>query len=523
MDEAITIEGIDVRMSADLRQSRGKCLSDMPFRVLIMGDFSGRGNRGVETHGSDIDQRPLFKVDRDGDEALMENLGARLRLPVAGCDAPPVELTFREMDDFHPEQIYLHSDLFNAIRAVRKRLLDVDTFAETAAWLTAGTTELPDMPDPGAARQPSAKEPGRSVKAGAGLLDQVLQATSGPIVDGGDTPKPTDWNRFLADLVRPCWVPNIAGEQQAMVAGVDRTISVLMRRILHHPDFQALESVWRGLRFCLRRLETGEKLETRLLDVSKSELASALTANDDPTETVLYKSLAPAAGKPGQPASWSLLAGIYNFSCSQKDAALLSQLGGMGKTLGAPFVGAAAGDGNGAYASDDAPDPSRWTECPSPEDEKAWRALRRRPEAAWIGLVLPRFLMRLPYGQATEPVDAFDFEEMGDAADHEHYLWANPVFAMLLILGRTFSASGWNWSRGMTRDVDGLPLHFSGTRAQAANKPCAEVMLSERAVEQLIAGGLMPLASFKDQGRIRLLRFQSIADPPCHLSGRWQR
>ncbi len=149
--------------------------------------------------------------------------------------------------------------------------------------------------------------------------------------------------------------------------------------------------------------------------------------------------------------------------------------------------------------------------------------LRTLPEAAWIGLALPRFLIRLPYGENTDPVDAFFFEEMPDPAEHEHYLWVNPVFALVLVLGRTFTRQGWNWSQGLINALDGLPLHLFSAGDEPAAKPCAEAFLSQRAIEKIIRGGFMPLASYKDQGRIQLVRFQSIAEPLTQLSGRWNR
>ena len=85
---------------------------------------------------------------------------------------------------------------------------------------------------------------------------------------------------------------------------------------------------------------------------------------------------------------------------------------------------------------------------PSPEAAQAWQALRNLPEAAYIGLALPRFLLRLPYGADTEPVEAFDFEEMSSPFDHESFLWGNPGFACALLLGQAFSLNGWQLRPG---------------------------------------------------------------------------
>jgi type VI secretion system protein ImpC len=195
----------------------------------------------------------------------------------------------------------------------------------------------------------------------------------------------------------------------------------------------------------------------------------------------------------------------------------------MGQMLGAPIVGGADSHLVGCPSFSAAPDPADWIVDNPTADNQAWSVLRTLPEAAWIGLGLPRFIIRLPYGEDTDPVDAFRFEEMRDPVDHEDYLWANPVYALVLVFGRTFTQNCWDFSEGILRDVDGLPIHLFKDGGETAIKPCAEALLSQRAVEKVARRGLMTLISFKDRGRIQLFRFQSIAEPPCQLAGRWHR
>lgn len=523
MHDPITFDSIDVSISTDFQERHEKPQPETPFRILIMGDFSGRANRGVETDGSDIGQRTLFKVDRDDDETVMAKMAVSVTLQAAGTTAPPVDLTFSEMDDFHPQQIYFRTDIFKTMKDVRKRLIDPDTFVETAAGLsgtsTAGSERRQGVP----AHEPPDREPDFSSETTADLLDQVLDASS-PAADSGGKDEPqTDWDRFLGDIVGPHLVPDIGKEQESMVGAVDGTIADIMRNILHHPDFQAVEAAWRGLQFCLRGLETGERLQVYLLDVSTSELVSDLTAHEDLRNTAFYKKLASAAQLESGQAPWALLAGMYTFTPTKADAVVLAQLGAVGQILGAPFIGGADAGFVGCGSLFESPDPSDWTSENNPDDRHAGQVLRTLPEANWIGLALPRFMVRLPYGEDTDPVDAFEFEEMPDPVDHECYLWCSPIFALVLVLGRTFAKNGWDWSQGVVSDVNGLPLYLFKEQGETAIKPCAEVFLSERAVEKIIEYGLMPLVSFKNEGRIQLVRFQSIVKPPSQLSGRWNR
>ena len=184
------------------------------------------------------------------------------------------------------------------------------------------------------------------------------------------------------------------------------------------------------------------------------------------------------------------------------DAARLQSLGRFAAAMGAPFL----------------------AEADPPADEDCgphWRDLRRSTEAAWIGLAVPRFLLRLPYGKDTAPVESFDFEEMPESV-HAAYLWGNPAFACACLLGEAFRADGWSLQPHEHCQIDELPLHVYEEDGEPQTKPCAEVLLTESDSDFLLTQGLMPLASIRDQDSALLLRFQSIAEPAAPLAGRWR-
>ncbi len=145
------------------------------------------------------------------------------------------------------------------------------------------------------------------------------------------------------------------------------------------------------------------------------------------------------------------------------------------------------------------------------------------PEASAIGLALPRFLLRLPYGKKTDPIESFDFEEMPEAPSHEDYLWGNPAFACAALLAQSFSEYGWEMRPGAHAQIDGLPLHVYQRDGESELKPCAEALLTEDAAAHILENGLMPLVSLKERDSVRLVRFQSIAKPLRALAGGWQR
>ena len=129
-----------------------------------------------------------------------------------------------------------------------------------------------------------------------------------------------------------------------------------------------------------------------------------------------------------------------------------------------------------------------------------WDELRAIPEASYLGLALPRFLLRLPYGARTSAIESFPFEEMPGAPVHAHYLWGNPALAFLALLT----------AGGGALNLQGLPLHTYQHEGEWHMTPCAEVWMTEAQVLALIDLGLMPLVSFRDSDRVRLAGFRAI-------------
>jgi predicted component of type VI protein secretion system len=154
----------------------------------------------------------------------------------------------------------------------------------------------------------------------------------------------------------------------------------------------------------------------------------------------------------------------------------------------------------------------------SPESCDAWSALRSLPEAAHLGLVMPRVLSRQPYGKGSDVAEAFDFEELTGDGRHESYLWGNGAFICGFILADAFRAEGWELSPGHAGGVDDLPVCRITKDGETGIKPCAEAWLSERAGDRIGNAGLMALLSVKGRAAVRLANLQSLALPAQPLA-----
>jgi type VI secretion system protein ImpC len=155
-------------------------------------------------------------------------------------------------------------------------------------------------------------------------------------------------------------------------------------------------------------------------------------------------------------------------------------------------------------------------------DNTLWSSLRSSAVSAHIGLALPRVLGRLPYGEESEEIDSFPFEEMPHR-NHEDYLWANPAYACARMLAQSFSQSAWNMDPGDTLNLGILPAHNYTEDGESRLQACAELLLSESTMVAMLDQGLMPLISYRNQNTAVLGRFQSIASPAAPIAGPWSR
>jgi type VI secretion system protein ImpC len=516
MSKPISFEKVEVNIVSTMEKTHGVPEPETPFRIAIFGDFSGKTDRGI-TDLSLANRRPLL-VDRDNLDEILAELKVKINLPILGKESPPVTIGFSELDDFHPDSLFERLEIFEGLRETRKGIKDPLTFAELTKQLKRADKPSEAVPPP--------KNVGKSIESISGqttgnLLDQVLEETREKVPETESSRGTSGWDNFLNQIVKPHLIPDIEAKQAKMLNAVDAATSELMQRILHHTDFQAIESAWRAVYFLVSRLETDEQLKLYLFNISKAELAADLGSTDNLRSTGIYKLLVEQTVETFGGEPWAVLAGNYMFDNSREDAELLGRIAKIAKASGAPFISSVSNKVLGCESLAETPNPDDWQRLPDAEESQPWEALRKLPDTAYLGLALPRFLLRLPYGADTDPAEQFEFEEMSANPDHNYYLWGNPSFACVYLLAQAFTHHGWNLRPGMIQDIEGLPLYIFKEGGESRIKPCAEVVLTERAAEMILDKGIMPLLSFRNQDIIRLARFQSIADPLTSMAGRW--
>ena len=493
------ISSDDLETAVTLESSRTGIVEEPPFRILVLGDWSGSGDK------RDLEDRKLIEIDRDEFDDVFAKLGVALGLDFP--DGTIIPLEFGELDDFHPDAIFRKVPMFSELRDLRKRLKDESSFYSAAR-------EVRDRFN--IQREPEVAPVAIDETPAEDLLGAILSKPSG----GAPAPKPrtsSDLGNLISDLVRPHLVAVDEDEQAGMLRAVDAATSGLMRTILHHRKFQELEAVWRGLYFLVRRTETSTDLKIYLFNVSKEELADNLKSASNLDETVLYRHLIKDAYDADP---WALTVGNYAFMPDVDDVATLMRISKIAAAANAPFVSHMRPEVVGVHSLTEKSNVRDWDLSFDSDAGKLWAALCGQTESQYLGMTIPRFLARLPYGSDTDPLETFSFEEFDGSPVHDQYVWSNTAFIAAQLMAESYSAYGWEMGRALKQDVEGLPTHIYKEQTETVYKPCGEVLLTEDACNKLMEHGLMPLVSYKNTDRVKLARFQSIADTA--LKGMWR-
>lgn len=486
---------------------------DDPFHILVLGNFLGARSSGDGPHGP-------IQVDRDDIDEVLARFAPGLTLP-GGDEGVATTLAFQALEDFHPDRLLATVDTLQPLVRWRRELRDPAgarrVVEEARSMERAGGTPAP----------PSAES-----LSGGSLLDRIVGAqdgASGPAGEGmGSGADPGDMGAFLRAVVAPHLVPDRDPDQLRLLADVEATLTGQLRRILHHPPFQALESLWRGVASLTRQLETGPRLKVHLLQATAADLTWNPDGANGPDgeggieASALFRRLM-EQGPPTRGGRWGLV--VADLARAPDALRTFRCLGALGRSLGAAVVTAGDPELLGLPTLVDGELPASYPVATEPEDTSdAWSRFRTSAEARWLGVALPRFLLRLPYGEEGDPCDDLPFEEFpaNEAAPHGSYLWGNPGLLCALAMGRTFLEGGWDRLPGAGRPISGLPLDVRKVGGEARAKPCGEVLLTEPGVQYLMDVGVMPVASRKESDSVNLVRLGSAARPLAPLPGPWQ-
>ncbi len=473
------------------------------FRIALMGDFSGRAARGEVEIGRDLAARRPIKLDIDTLDKVIKGFAADLILPV-GRDGAGIEVTLTSVDDLHPDELFGQVEMFAELVALKRRLAKGATAKSAMAELTEWGEQFGRK-----ISAPARKSAGNAVPSDRKLSD-FAALVGGNVTRKAEASSTDDLlQRIVGPYVQALPDPDAASMQEAAEAA----LAGAMRLVLHHPEFQSVEAQWRMLDLIARSVETDQKLDIVLYDISAEELAADMAAQDDLSESGLCQLLAEST--PDGRGPFSAICGLYTFEETPPHAELVGRIAQVAAHVRAPFFAAITP----GFLDTDIKDRH-------PLVAEAWDTLRAMPEAGYVGLSSPRFLLRRPYGAKSDPISEFDFEEFTQTEGLSGMLWANPVALVTILLARSFRKNGPSLGLGSVMSLGGMPYHFVKDRyGDQVALPCTERNLTQAKTQAAIGRGYMPVISVKGRDEVRLGSFQGLngttvlgfwADVPPH-------
>lgn len=303
-----------------------------------------------------------------------------------------------------------------------------------------------------------------------------------------------------------------------MVAELDKKISSQVDEILHNEEVQQLESTWRGLRLLVDRTDFRENIKIELIHATKEELLDDFEFSPDITQSGLYKHVYSAGyGQFGGEPVGAMI-GNYTFTPSTRDIKLLHHVAAVGAMAHAPFITAAGSE----FLDIDS-----YEELGNVKEVKSifegprflkWRGLRESEDARYLGLTMPRFLLRAPYDPEDNPVRSFNYEEKTDG-QHENYLWGNTAFLMGTRITDSFAKFRWcpniiGPKSGGT--VDDLPIHTFESFGELQFKIPTETLITDRKEFELAEEGLIPLTMRKNSDNAAFFSANSAQKPKIY-------
>jgi type VI secretion system protein ImpC len=423
-----------------------------PFRALVLGGFSG----ATASVAATLAARRIAAANFD---AVLQALAPSVALEIAGPLAVREILTMTALEDFHPDR------LLARVGALRE-------------------------PAVAAAAPPSPAETPRESAAGAQGPEndaQLLARLLGQRASTAPTRAQQKVRALIADALAgaPSAAPRESGSRAERTA--------LLRAILRDSAFRDLERTWRGVHWLVTRLDE-DQLELHVADLPKAALAEQLARAGGQLEaTPLHALLTRRAGD--EP--WDAVVTDYSFSLVHDDLLLLATLGALAARVPAPVLAHADLSLCGCASTSAVETPWDWR-IADDEVGELCREIRRHPAAKQLVLAAPRFLLRQPYGQRTDPIESFELEELPPRPDRDAFLWGSPAFACAYWLATQHAAG----ADAAQTAIDDLPAPVYDDGSGDAVQPPLEVLLTERARTTAAQHGVVTLVGGSNTNRI---------------------
>lgn len=487
---------------------------DAPFQILVVGDFSGRNHGGMRHDGRD---GPVGPIRLDTVDDLMEHL--RPSVQVQPRDGDPVRLAFGSVEDFHPDR------LIRQVPALDRRLRSVERLVEEALAERAGAdapqaVATDDSPGTGADGSPGtggAGGPAEGAVPPEGLLDDIVADTTGerPAARPREAAPVRELRDWIGQVVAPHLEDAPDPDREVLRERLRADVAERLREVLHAGPVRHLESLWRSLLFLAATAGSSPDVRILVLDMSRRELEDALLS-EEPQRSLFFWSLAEPV--PGARHETPFAAAVVadHFGPEPGDVLLLNRLAMLAHEAAVPVLASARPAALGM---------ADWTETEEPsrgDPPDLWSELRTTPATRSLALLAPGFLLRLPYGTATDPCESLPLEEAPrpeDGRADRPWLWGHPAFVGAAALTLGYARDNWRLDPSPAREFGTRPIHVDAEGRVRAH-PVERVWKVDE-VRRIRDRGVVPLVAYRESATFRLPGLASLSASGSGLAAWW--
>jgi len=468
--------------------------------IGVIGDFSGWGE--IPDSQKDLSKCAFLDIDRDCINDLFRKMSPEVLLGLPFCRL--IRLT--SMDHFHPDE------MINNIPSI-SRLFEASENLDNPKMMRRMISE--SGADPGITEDPPPKGESNDAPTVSGSNADLLDCLLGDDSDEASqektrldpshgAPSPKKSQAFSEDPVFRKLLNEIAEssadhtdykQQGQWEQAINRELSLRVSSILHNPEFQRLESIWRSVENYLVKSDFSDMARIRILNFSRKDLADELELNQHESLPIINNLI---NNDPGSE-PFKLLIGAYTFEATIEDLMILDQISKIAMQSNAVFV-AAAGKSLTSLTID------------SDQDlYERWEALRKTPHAGHIHLACPLVLLRLPYGADTDQIERFEYNEYVDPSKIDDYLWGNPAFCVASAMAR---ASISEISPAQAAKLANIPLHVYKSEDGIGQTGPMEHLITDVEIQNLSEKGFVPVAGIRGTDSAMICSFNSISGTP---------
>ena len=357
-------------------------------------------------------------------------------------------------------------------------------------------------------------------QTGASLLDQIV-GQSKVAKSSSEHARAKD---IIAELVQEVMngsvvmSSNLCATLDARVAQLDTLISEQLSAVMHAPEFQQLESSWRGLHYLCKQTSTSPMLKIKVFNTNKKELVRDFQTAIDFDQSALFKKVYEEEFGTFGGAPFAAIVGDFEIGRQPTDMYFIEQMSHVAAAAHAPFVSGASPELLGLETFTDLGKPRDLAKIFDTVEYAKWKSFREAEDSRYVGLTLPHFLGRLPYNPKDgTTVEGFNYVEDVNGTDHSKYLWVNAAYAFGARLTNAFELYGWCAAiRGVEGGglVEDLPTHtFKTDDGEIALKCPTEIAITDRREKELSDLGFIPLVHCKNTDYAAFFAAQSVQKP----------